>query len=129
MNQTIERRPPGPAQRGLLALGSIACLVSLVALARTREPTAVAGTPPAHASVSTPREASFPIDVNVASEGDLERLPRIGPALAARIVEHRPYRTIDDLGRVPGIGPRTIERLAPLVTFTSPERPAAGVEP
>lgn len=52
-----------------------------------------------------------PIDVNHASEADLVRLPRIGPALAARIVAHRPFATIEELTRVPGIGPRTIERL------------------
>lgn len=61
-----------------------------------------------------------PLDLNTASEADLERLPGIGPRLARRIVEEReragPFRSGRDLGRVRGLGPRTIEALEPLVT-------------
>ena len=57
------------------------------------------------------------ININTATTAQLEMLPRIGPALAARIIEDRtrkgPYRTLDDLDRVPGIGPKTILRLVP----------------
>lgn len=59
------------------------------------------------------------IDLNRATAGDLERLPRVGPALARRIVEHRdqhgPFRRVEDLKRVKGIGEKTLERLRPLV--------------
>lgn len=55
------------------------------------------------------------IDLNSAPPAELELLPRIGPALAARIVEDRqargPYRSLEDLDRVRGIGPLTIEKL------------------
>lgn len=55
------------------------------------------------------------IDLNSASAPELSALPNIGPALAQRIVEdrasHGPFATIDDLARVPGIGPRTVESL------------------
>jgi len=54
-----------------------------------------------------------PVDVNIASAGDLERLPGIGAVLAARIVAEReergPFATIDDMARVNGIGPATID--------------------
>ena len=57
------------------------------------------------------------ININTATTAQLDMLPRIGPALAARIIEDRtrngPYRTLDDLDRVPGIGPKTILRLVP----------------
>lgn len=57
------------------------------------------------------------IDINSATEAELAALPKIGPALAKRIAEDRavsgPYRTLDDLDRVPGIGPRTIESIRP----------------
>lgn len=57
------------------------------------------------------------IDINTAGEAELSALPRIGPALAKRITEDRsvsgPYPTLDDLDRVPGIGPRTIEAIRP----------------
>jgi len=59
-----------------------------------------------------------PVDVNRASATELEALPGIGPALAGRIVAargERPFSSVDDLGRVRGIGPATLERLRPLV--------------
>jgi DNA uptake protein ComE-like DNA-binding protein len=62
------------------------------------------------------REAAGPVDVNRASVPELERLPGIGPALAARIVQARPFAALDDLARVRGLRPATLERLRPLLT-------------
>ena len=60
------------------------------------------------------------IDLNRADAAALERLPRIGPAMAQRIVADREahglFRQVSELDRVPGIGSRTIELLAPFVT-------------
>jgi len=70
---------------------------------------------------SRPAVASGRIDINRASAAELELLPRIGPTLSKRIVAFRekngPFRTIDALDRVKGIGPKTIERLRPLVSI------------
>ena len=55
-------------------------------------------------------------DVNTASQGELETLPGIGPVLARRIIEGRPYRSTDDLTRVKGIGEKTLENVKSLVT-------------
>ena len=55
------------------------------------------------------------IDVNHASAAELELLPRIGPALAQRIVDGRPYDVPAQLQNVRGIGPRTFEGLENLV--------------
>lgn len=57
-----------------------------------------------------------PLSLNHASAVDLEALPGIGPALARRIVEGRPYRTFHDLDRVKGIGPKKLESLRKKVT-------------
>jgi competence protein ComEA len=57
------------------------------------------------------------IDLNVASERLLDTLPGIGPATAARIVAARPFHSLDDLLRVPGIGPVRLEALRPWVTL------------
>ncbi|MCC6245318.1 MAG: helix-hairpin-helix domain-containing protein [Gemmatimonadaceae bacterium] len=61
------------------------------------------------------------VDVNQATERELERLPRVGPALAKRIVAwreaHGPFRSLEDLRHVRGIGPATIALLTSSVTF------------
>lgn len=54
---------------------------------------------------------SGPVDLNRASIEKLETLPGIGPETAKAIVKGRPYQTIEDLGRVKGIGPATIEKV------------------
>jgi len=55
------------------------------------------------------------VRINHASTEELATLPGIGPTLAAAIVASRnrqgPFRRVEDLERVPGIGPRTVERL------------------
>jgi competence protein ComEA len=59
-----------------------------------------------------------PIDVNAASAEELQRLPDIGPVKAQAIVAARanaPFRSVNDLDRVKGIGPKTLEKLRPLV--------------
>jgi len=69
--------------------------------------------PPAAAGV--PR----PVNVNEAGLDELQQLPGIGKVLAGRIIAHRPYQDLKDLDAVPGIGPKTLERLRPLITFES----------
>ena len=57
------------------------------------------------------------VSLNSASPAELDTLPGVGPVVAAKIIAHRPYASIDDVLRVPGIGPKTLERLRPLVTL------------
>ncbi|WP_317231335.1 helix-hairpin-helix domain-containing protein, partial [Clavibacter sp. MX14-G9D] len=62
---------------------------------------------------------SAPVDLNTATTEQLETLPRVGPSLAARIIAwrsaHGRFGRVADLGRVPGIGDRTLASLTPLV--------------
>jgi len=62
------------------------------------------------------------VDLDRASEREIEALPRIGPALARRIVASRDslgaFGSLEGLGRVRGLGPATRKRLAQLVTFS-----------
>jgi competence protein ComEA len=64
-----------------------------------------------------PIAMQFQIDVNRADWTELALLPDVGEQLAKRIVADRavngPFRDLDDLGRVRGIGPRTIEGMRP----------------
>jgi competence protein ComEA len=59
------------------------------------------------------------VDVNAASAADLEALPGIGPVLAERVVawrtEHGPFRDVDGLLDVPGIGPSVLAQIRDLV--------------
>ena len=61
-----------------------------------------------------------PVDLNTANAAVLETLPGVGPATAAAIIEHRqrngPFRSVDALGDVAGIGPAKLAKLRPLVT-------------
>lgn len=72
----------------------------------------------------SPRE---PIDLESASAAEIERLPRVGPALARRIVEdraaHGPFRSLKGLQRVRGIGPALARHLQGHVTFGGTGRP------
>jgi competence protein ComEA len=67
------------------------------------------------------------IDPNTADVDELQRLPRVGPSLAARIIAHReangPFASLADLDAVPGIGPALLEGITPHVTL--PPAPAA----
>ncbi|MFA6046900.1 MAG: ComEA family DNA-binding protein [Phycisphaerales bacterium] len=62
------------------------------------------------------------ININTATQAELELLPGIGPAMAGRILEYRAqhgaFKSIADLDNVKGIGPKTLAKLTPLVRVT-----------
>ena len=65
---------------------------------------------------------SFPININTASQQELENLPNIGPTKAADIIEYRklhgPFLKIDDIQNVPNIGPSTFDKIRDLITIS-----------
>ena len=72
-------------------------------------------------SVAEGGETTGVVNINTASAEQLELLPRVGPALAGRIIEFResngPFRSVDEIVAVKGIGERSFEMLEPyLVT-------------
>lgn len=71
--------------------------------------------PPPESGGHTVLAAGGRLSLNHATAAELEALPGIGPALAARIVAGRPYRSVEALDDVRGIGPRTLARLRPWV--------------
>jgi len=56
-------------------------------------------------------EAGQSIDPNTATVDEIMLLPGVGEVLAERIVEGRPYKSVEDLRRVPGIGEKVFARL------------------
>jgi competence protein ComEA len=72
-------------------------------------------------AVGAPLGPDAPINVNTATVEQLEALPGIGPTLAGAIVQERdrngPFRNVDDLTRVPGIGDGRLSQLRDLVTL------------
>jgi competence protein ComEA len=82
-------------------------------------PGAPAGSDDAAAAPGGAGGSGSRVDLNVATAGELDALPGIGPVLAQRIVDHRsrngPFRSIDQLEDVPGIGPAIAAELARMV--------------
>lgn len=95
----------------ILVIGVLAAAIACTALVR-------AGRVPV-GSVPVAAAPDTRLDLNTASEVELNALPGIGPALAERIAADReargPFESVADLARVHGIGPKLIERIAPHV--------------
>lgn len=122
----------GPAKWAAVAVLAAASITGMAwsILGRTPRPHAaptVAAAPAPEADTTLGDSAPAPdaaplrrININTASEAELQLLPGIGPALAARIVEDRarrgPFKSVADLDRVKGIGPETLRKLRPLAT-------------
>lgn len=58
------------------------------------------------------------ICLNSAPASELQRLPGVGPVLAGRMANARPYQSVESLLQVSGIGPATLERLRPYLTIS-----------
>jgi len=58
---------------------------------------------------------SSPVDLNTASQADIEKLPGIGPVKAKKIVANRPYASVQDLSKA-GVSKKTIDEVTPMVT-------------
>jgi competence protein ComEA len=77
-----------------------------------------------------PLTAKFEVDINSAEWPELLQLPGVGPKMAQRIVESRqtlgPFADQDDLRRVHGIGPKTMERIRPYLRAMPGSKNVAG---
>ena len=103
------------------AKGLVVWSVALVLLA-------VVAASPAFAAAKkspTPAAVAAKVDINNASEKDLEGLPGIGKATATKIIAGRPYASVDDLAKA-GVSKATIAKIAPLVTVGGASATAAG---
>lgn len=63
-----------------------------------------------------PEEGSLVVNINTASQEELETIPGIGPTRAAQIIAGRPYGSVDELAKITGISPAQVETMRPFVT-------------
>jgi len=61
--------------------------------------------------------ANVPVNINTATEKELDDLPGVGPATAKKIIENRPYSSIEDLSKVERFGKKKIEKLKDRITI------------
>ena len=88
-------------------------LLLLVMIARSRGPRS--GPLRQSSPVGLTQTHPVIVNVNVASFAELRTLPRISESLARAIIDGRPYSSPDDLLRVNGIGPKTLQSIRPYV--------------
>ncbi len=83
------------------------------------------------AALARPLGPGETIDLDRASAREIERLPRIGPSLAQRIVADRdsngPFGSLEALDQVSGVGPSILAAIQPHARFSGPPRRVAEV--
>lgn len=69
---------------------------------------------------NNPEKSNELININTATAEELQKLPRIGPSTAKKIIEYREqhgdFKTIDELKNVPRIGEKTFDKLKDMIT-------------
>ncbi len=73
-------------------------------------------------------ETDLRVDPNAAGPDQLQQLPGVGPALAQRIIEARPFESIEDLSQVEGIGGSVLENLRPYLAIDAQKSEATTVQ-
>jgi hypothetical protein len=97
----------------VLVLVLLAAAPAIAAPAATAPPAAQAAPPAAGA----PPAPAGPVDLNKATQTQLETLPGVGMATAKKIVAARPYHSVEELSRA-GLSAKGIQKLKPLVTVS-----------
>ena len=110
--------------RLLMALGTFVMLgvLGTAPLAAAQEKAAKPAKPAA--------AATAPVNLNTASQAQLETLPGVGAAAAKRILEYREknggFKKIEELMNVKGIGEKSFLKLKPMITVTTAAAEKAG---
>ena len=115
--QTYEPTPSPQQQHALMTLTVIGLATLTIWLTFSRQRLVDFFHPPE-------RTIRFNLDINSAPPTELSLLPGIGPTMASRIIEIRqqrgPFKSVDDITHVPGIGKITLQEMRPFIR-TIPE--------
>ena len=68
------------------------------------------------------------VDINSATQAELESLKGVGPATAKKIIDGRPYKSVDELTKA-GLSAKTVDTLKPFVTVGKAQTAAKAVTP
>jgi competence protein ComEA len=101
---------------------NIGVLKPLVTISPVKEAPASGEAPRKQAKAAEPAKI---IDLNAASQQELESLPDIGKSSARKIIAGRPYSSVDDLTKS-GLNAKTVAALKPLVTVSAAQPKAAA---
>ena len=107
--------------RKMNVITSLCCLILMLVSLNTgfaaQKPSADSVGQAAGASMITGK-----VDINSADEEMLTTLPGVGPKTATRIYDYRkangPFRSVEDLLNIKGIGPKVLDKLKPFVTVS-----------
>ena len=92
-------------------------------------PSPTATVPPSDIIKPSPPPPNQPhiVDLNTATQADLERVPGVGPVLATRIIAYRqyygPFKTVYQLRLIKGVGQQTFDKIKPYVTVAPASPP------
>ena len=109
---TFEPPPSPQQQRAIISLTVTGLIILILWLTMSQKNLVDFFYPPE-------QRIRFSLDINNAPPRELSLLPGIGPAMALRIIETRqqrgPFKSIDDIIHVPGIGKITLEDIRPFI--------------
>ena len=108
----------------------VALVLGAVLVGPVFAPTAVSAQQSPAAQAPAKGVAGTPVNLNTATAEQLDSLPGVGQAMAARILEYRQknggFKKIEELMNIKGIGEKNFLKLKPLVTVTPAKTTPAG---
>ena len=100
---------------------------ALIAVAAAMSASASQSSQSKASSKASSADAGAKVDLNTASEKDLESLPGVGPATAKKIIAGRPYSSVGDLSKA-GVSASAIKKITSLVTVSGETAAAASTK-
>lgn len=103
-------------------------LAVLVATSLTLSATAATKSKDDSANTASTKSSSSKIDVNTASQEELQTLPGVGASTAKKIIANRPYSSVNDLKKA-GLSTKAIQKVKPMATARRISEPAGAAAP